>query len=203
MTESELARFWPNIYEGGECWLWITVHDQRGYGTFRLTGQRKKHFAHRLAYEHWIGPIPAGLEIDHLCRTPQCVNPWHLEAVSHQVNIQRAHWTPAVREARRQRAANPSEAALVKQQAARERLRAQRTHCPQGHEYTSENCYWYRRKTDGYLYRICRRCLHLRSAQQMRARIPVTGKRLSDVHRANLSEAWTRRKLAQIEFGSC
>jgi len=51
--------------------------------------QKKYVLAHRASYEAFVGPIPAGLTLDHLCRTPLCVNPWHLEPVTHKENLAR------------------------------------------------------------------------------------------------------------------
>lgn len=73
---------------GDECWPWLGRLDRRGYGRYsfnRITG-----FAHRAVYELLVGPIPAGLEIDHLCRNPRCVRPSHLEPVTHAENMRRA-----------------------------------------------------------------------------------------------------------------
>ncbi len=91
MTESELTRFWAKVRESGECWQWTGARQKGGYGKLgmRRPGVPKTALAHRLAYEHWRGPIPVGLTIDHLCRNPGCVNPWHLETVSMAVNIKR------------------------------------------------------------------------------------------------------------------
>lgn len=69
------------------CWLWIGSTAGHGYGEF-YDGQRKVP-AHRWAYEHFIGPIPDGLQLDHLCRVRPCVNPEHLEPVTQAENIRR------------------------------------------------------------------------------------------------------------------
>lgn len=63
------------------------TNGQYGYGHFNVGGVIVK--AYRYAYERFVGPIPSELELDHLCRTPRCVNPWHLEAVTHAVNVRR------------------------------------------------------------------------------------------------------------------
>lgn len=70
-----------------ECWLWAGVTTPWGYGALYTEG--KKYRAYRITYEEVKGHIPEGLEIDHLCKVPQCINPEHLEAVTHKVNMQR------------------------------------------------------------------------------------------------------------------
>lgn len=70
-----------------ECWLWIAKAKVKGYGVLTVDGKVK--YAHRLMYLLFIGPIPRGKELDHLCRNPGCVNPWQLEPVTHLVNVQR------------------------------------------------------------------------------------------------------------------
>lgn len=71
------------IGERDECWPWLGVKNQKGYGMvsdwLKFNGSR---LAHRLTYEYLIGPIPDGLVIDHLCRNPGCVNPYHMEPVT-------------------------------------------------------------------------------------------------------------------------
>ena len=81
-------RFWARVYVGPEtrCWLWKTP-GLGGYGSFMLKRVRK--YAHRWSYEELVGPIPADLEIDHLCRNRACVNPAHLEPVTRKINTQR------------------------------------------------------------------------------------------------------------------
>jgi len=69
------------------CWLWIGNYEAHGYGAIEMKG--KRYLAHRYAYLVFKGEIPEGLELDHLCRTPACVNPDHLEAVDHRTNILR------------------------------------------------------------------------------------------------------------------
>jgi hypothetical protein len=75
------------VVQPNGCITWGGTCDRYGYGRFKLNGRMDK--AHRVAYELFVGPIPAGLVIDHLCRHRACVNPQHLEAVTQTVNIQR------------------------------------------------------------------------------------------------------------------
>lgn len=93
--------------DGSGCLRWAGEHGTKGYGGVSIGG--KNFQTHRVAYELWVGPIPDGLEIDHVyargCRHRDCNNPAHLEAVTHAENVRRRH----------------------------------RTHCTHGHELTPEN----------------------------------------------------------------
>jgi hypothetical protein len=72
-----------------KCWIWQRSLTTAGYG--QACYQGKKIGAHRLSYQFFKGNIPVELEIDHLCRTPKCVNPDHLEAVTPRENQKRAY----------------------------------------------------------------------------------------------------------------
>lgn len=100
----------------GSCWTWLPPDDGCGYGQFYLNGSVVR--AHRYSYEAFVGPIPDGLDIDHLCRNPRCVNPEHLEPVPPRENLLRG-FSPAANNARK-------------------------THCPQGHPYDEANTYRYK-----------------------------------------------------------
>jgi len=80
-------RFWSKVDKTDFCWNWIGCLYLNGYGQFWSKG--KKILAHRFSYEFLKEKIPKGLEIDHLCRNRKCVNPEHLEAVTHQQNMLR------------------------------------------------------------------------------------------------------------------
>lgn len=75
------------------CWLWTGTTNALGYGRVTMAGQSMA--AHRASFVAFRGPIPAGLELDHLCRNPSCVNPAHLEPVTHRTNILRSNAPPA------------------------------------------------------------------------------------------------------------
>lgn len=74
------------------CWIWQSSCNSQGYGTFWYRG--KSVLAHRFAYAVIVSEIPPGLELDHLCRTPKCVNPAHLEPVTHRENVKR--WSKTI-----------------------------------------------------------------------------------------------------------
>jgi hypothetical protein len=69
-----------------DCWLYAGIRDKTGYG--RLSYMQ---LAHRVMYTEVVGEIPKGLEIDHLCKVPACINPEHLEPVTHAINMQRIY----------------------------------------------------------------------------------------------------------------
>jgi hypothetical protein len=134
-----IERFEEKIEPGPDgCWNWTGALVPCGYGQ-KWDGTRVVP-AHRWSYEYHIGPIPEGLHIDHLCRNRRCVNPWHLEPVTPQVNSLRG------------------KAGEVN--GARGRAK---THCPYGHEYTPENTYRHKRGD-----RQCRTCKRLRDAVDRR-----------------------------------
>lgn len=84
-------RFWAHVDFSGDCWLWTSRPVQGGYGQFKVQigGVRYCVQAHR--YSLWLTDLPpvVGEPVDHLCRNPPCVNPFHLEATTEQVNVLR------------------------------------------------------------------------------------------------------------------
>lgn len=81
-------RLWEKVDKTGDCWLWtrsLTIGNR--YGGLSVDGRMRP--AHRVAYELTVGPIPDGLELDHLCRNTRCVRPAHLEPVTHRENMRR------------------------------------------------------------------------------------------------------------------
>lgn len=77
------------------CWIWQRYKNNLGYGmaTIDIDGVPTTHQAHRLVYERHKGPVPEGLQLDHLCRVPSCVNPAHLEPVTPAENFIRGRGT--------------------------------------------------------------------------------------------------------------
>jgi hypothetical protein len=128
------------IPESG-CWVWIGACSN-GYGHVRI--QTKANLAHRVSYEMHKGGIPDGLELDHLCRVPCCVNPDHLEPVTSLVNTLRG----------------------INSEVTKARYR-RITHCPQGHAYDEANTGMTAQGT-----RYCRACQ--REKRRERVRLGLT-----------------------------
>lgn len=93
------------------CWRWTAMKTRGGYG--RVKVKRVSKYAHRVVFEWLRSEIPEGLELDHLCRNRDCVNPDHLEPVTRLENNRRI----------------PKEV----------HSSSRKTHCPQGHPYDEEN----------------------------------------------------------------
>ncbi len=73
------------------CWIW-TGKIHKGYGLISI--KDRTHYMHRVSYEKARGPIPDGMDLDHLCRNRACVNPDHLEPVTHAENMRRRVISP-------------------------------------------------------------------------------------------------------------
>jgi hypothetical protein len=71
----------------GDCLLWTGKLTYSGYGHISVRDQKDN--VHRVAYKLWVGPIPEGMEIDHLCNVRNCFEPAHLEPVTHAENLRR------------------------------------------------------------------------------------------------------------------
>jgi hypothetical protein len=72
---------------GTPCWCWMGRLNRNGYG--RAWWRGREPVAHRAVFESLIGDIPKKLLLDHLCRIRHCVNPWHMDVVTHRENTQR------------------------------------------------------------------------------------------------------------------
>lgn len=86
-----IERFFSMVDAMGDCWEWTGHLHRLGYGQF-APSHGVNVSAHKFAYEALVGAVPDGLELDHLCRNRGCVNPDHLEPVTHSLNVQRAWW---------------------------------------------------------------------------------------------------------------
>jgi hypothetical protein len=91
-TQTFEERFWSKVDKSGDCWVWTANSLKSGYGLFRAkrNGRWANEPAHRVSFSLAHGDIPAGLEIDHVCRTRSCVRPDHLRAVTHKQNLENA-----------------------------------------------------------------------------------------------------------------
>lgn len=111
-------RFWSKVLVTEnplDCWAWTAQTSPDGYGRFQVASASK--LAHRVAFEQVNGGIPAGLQLDHLCRNRACCNPNHLEPVTQRENISRGNsGLPQL----------------------------SRTHCPASHAYDAVNTYVYK-----------------------------------------------------------
>lgn len=79
-----LARL--EITELDWCWEWLG-YTHKGYGQIDIAGRTR--VVHEVMFEHFVGPVPEGLELDHVCRNRRCANPNHLEVITHQENVRR------------------------------------------------------------------------------------------------------------------
>jgi hypothetical protein len=84
-------RFFAKVDAHGVCWEWTAATAKNGYGVFNRGAGAGTALAHRWCYEFLVGPIPDGLQLDHVCRNRRCVNPDHLEPVSQRENLLRGY----------------------------------------------------------------------------------------------------------------
>ncbi len=122
---------------GDGCWKWTGAFQDGGYGTVQVRGIQMP--AHRAAYMVFVGPIPDGMHLDHVCRNRSCINPKHLRPVTPRDNLLRSSLTRASQN-------------LLK------------THCVRGHELVGVNL---RVRADGS--RQCNECYRTKAYPSLRA----------------------------------
>lgn len=130
-AKAEMSNYVVNKSTG--CWNWTGYIEKEGYGQVWLKSEHGTRRPHRIEYENKYGPIPSGMVLDHLCRNRSCVNPEHLEIVSHRENILRGEGITA--------------------------QNAKKTQCLRGHPFSGENLRTQFRK--GKPERVCKACQHL------------------------------------------
>lgn len=138
-SETAMDRYFANVRAGlwsptmqSYCLLWVGKLNHEGYaqmGWISLVDKQQHSTGHLFAYERFVGPIPEGFQVDHLCRVRNCVASWHLEAVTPRENLLRGNTFQA--------------------------LNVAKTQCPEGHPYDKANTYVW---TDGSRHcRTCAR----------------------------------------------
>ena len=125
MKEQLEGKYLRNATTG--CWDWLLCKEKTGYGFVSVKSRTR--YAHRVAFEAFKGKIPAGKDLDHLCRNRGCVNPDHLEPVTRKENVRRGAGLGGA-------------------------LRKWPTHCKRGHPFTEENAYFWK----GDKSRRCKIC---------------------------------------------
>jgi hypothetical protein len=132
-----MTRFLSKVNVDGPCWEWVGQLNAQGYGVFSF--RRKDESAHRWLYQQLVATVPDGLELDHLCRNRACVNPDHLEPVTHKVNVLRGSGVAAEH--------------------------ARKTRCIRNHELAGSNLR-IRIKAGRYVERVCRQCFNDRRKER-------------------------------------
>jgi hypothetical protein len=141
-------RFWSKVIPEPNtgCWLWLGADNGRGYGRVCIDGRTM--YAHRVTFERLRGPIPDGMQLDHLCRMRGCCNPAHLQPVTNAENTKRGSRPTQLAEENRRRG-------------------AAQTHCIRGHAFDDANTL--AKSKNGR--RQCRACaaMHARRYRKLRA----------------------------------
>lgn len=137
---------WTMMWRTSPCIEYEGPKDRDGYGLVwvKVDGRKTTRRAHRLAWEREVGAIPAGLQIDHLCRNRACVKVEHMQVVTCRENLMRGQTLAAEN--------------------------AAKTHCPKGHPYDSENTAVYGRRR---YCRTCQRAKSLRYQRQKKRQLGV------------------------------
>lgn len=107
LSPSDLSRFYSKVKKTNNCWIWTSKKHVRGYGLFNIKGVSYR--AHRIAFQLSGSVLDPRMVLDHLCKNTSCVNPEHLEEVTHAENTMRGISFTA--------------------------LNSKKTQCPKGHEY--------------------------------------------------------------------
>lgn len=143
MEKFELGSIPAHRPELGQCWEWKAGKNRQGYAKFREGATGSKTISgHCFSYKYFIGKIPSGLQLDHLCCNKSCVNPWHLEPVTGAENTFRG----------------PSP-------------NRNKTHCKKGHKFTDINTWIEGPTKNGRFMRHCRTCMRIRSRNQYRVKM--------------------------------
>lgn len=175
----------------GECWIMSVGLDRNGYSRLRADGALW--WAHRWVWSRLVGPVPDGLQLDHLCRNRACVRPDHLEPVSASENVRRStagvslshvngdkthcmhgHIFDAKNTYYRPSGGRSCRACLRARRgySGESRPKIDRTHCPKGHPYDNVNTHW---MSDGT--RRCRECNRINARRQRQKRTSANASR--------------------------
>jgi len=146
VVENVYERFFRFIEFRNGCWLWTGFIAPNGYGDFWYEGHSCH--AHTSSYRLFRGEIPAGRQIDHLCKVRRCVKPDHMEVVTPRENLMRAETNAAINVAK--------------------------TQCIWGHPLSGENLYLHKDKDD-HMHRRCKVCYARRDRERKQRKKQING----------------------------